>query len=110
MNAQVSWINEALSAIVLDSILTASREVELTDRRRVERHPFFAPVLLIPSDRNEAMPSAYSREISTGRIGLLHVMPSPPRVAYEVCTEECDLDVCNLPKSYGVARQATAGI
>lgn len=89
MNALDSWVSQSISPIVLESVLTASREAA-ADRRSAECHPFFAQVMLVSVDHRAMRLSAYSREISVGGIGLLHVMPLKAGAIYEVRTEDSE--------------------
>lgn len=88
MTTQIKWTNERLSPVVLESVLTASRESHFAERRTEERYPFFSQVMLEPFERTERKLSAYSREISAGGIGLLHVMPLELGNIYQVIVDE----------------------
>ena len=45
------------------------------DRRCVRRIPYFGPVSIRQEGTNSARLSAFARDISTGGIGLVHLMP-----------------------------------
>ena len=60
---------------VVPELVMEAKSTELSDRRAEDRHPFFHPVTITPSDDPQKSFSAFSREISPSGIGLLHNMP-----------------------------------
>jgi hypothetical protein len=56
----------------LEAFLAASRCDGAVERRAAERQPFFVPVTVIPSFSPERRWSAFSRDLSSDGIGLLH--------------------------------------
>lgn len=50
-------------------------EVSAEERRSSERYPFFRPVTIAPESEKGRTYSAFSRDLSTSGIGLLHNMP-----------------------------------
>jgi hypothetical protein len=68
--------HEQISTAVT-KLLDEARQAENSDRRVAPRQPYFQPVTIVTQDRKQKL-SAFSREISSSGIGLLHYMPIMP--------------------------------
>jgi hypothetical protein len=64
-----------LSNADVNDLLDGSRNPVGVERRAAERYPFFAPVCITSCDASQQRRSAFSRDMSTDGIGLLHNMP-----------------------------------
>lgn len=89
MNALLAWTPHSISPESLECVLTASREGEhILERRTAERFPFFVQMNLAPADASEPHVFAYSRELSTDGLGLLHTVPLPTGAVYEIAAAD----------------------
>lgn len=64
--------NTQSPASIVERLVNEAKSAEQTDRRKQERHPFFQPVTLVAENNPRCCLTAFSREISSNGIGLLH--------------------------------------
>ena len=76
-----------------DSLLAATRR---RDCRTEVRYPLFTTVTLRPARTPEKVVSAFSREISTRGIGLVHCAPLVKGEIYEVDIRVKDIYLCKI--------------
>ncbi|HEX5446851.1 MAG TPA: PilZ domain-containing protein [Pirellulales bacterium] len=62
----------------LEQLMFEARSDDQMDRRGAARYPFFRQVLLLPTTGKLRKHTAFTRELSTTGIGLLHNLPLPP--------------------------------
>jgi hypothetical protein len=79
--------------VEFESLLAATRRREC---RTEVRYPLFTTVTLRPARTPEKVVSAFSREISTRGIGLVHVAPLVKGEIYEVDIRVQDVYVCKI--------------
>jgi hypothetical protein len=76
--------------VEFESLLTAARE---RDRRGAPRFAFFTAVTLRPVSSPSTVISAFSREIATMGVGLLHAAPIVKGDLYEIDIEVEDVRI-----------------
>lgn len=68
----------------LQTLMFEARSDDQMDRRGAARYPFFRPVTIVPAQGRLAEHTAFTRELSTTGIGLLHsvrLRPGPVTIA-----------------------------
>lgn len=82
-----------LSQLQWRQIFLQARRDDYEDRRDDRRVPFFAPVSLRPAFTADQRFSAFSREISSSGIGLLHSMPVEHGEVFEITLRQPGQDL-----------------
>ena len=67
--------NRNETAAKINLLMDTARAADLGDRRAHERYPFFRPVTITGENSELRRFSAFSRDISSGGMGLVHNMP-----------------------------------
>lgn len=62
----------------IEQLMFEARSDDQMDRRGAARYPFFRPVQIVPATGKMRKHTAFTRELSTTGVGLLHSMPLPP--------------------------------
>lgn len=62
----------------IEQLMFEARSDDQMDRRGAARYPFFRPVRIVPESGKFRKHTAFTRELSTTGVGLLHSMPLPP--------------------------------
>jgi hypothetical protein len=82
-----------LADVEFESLLSAARD---SDRRGAPRYALFATVTLRPVTSPTTVVSAFSREISTTGVGLLHAAPIVKGDRYEI---DIEVDAVRIRKT-----------
>lgn len=75
----------------LQTLMFEARSDDQLDRRGAARYPFFRPVRIVPAEGRLAEHTAFTRELSTTGVGLLHnVRLRPGLVTIALRTQDGD--------------------
>lgn len=75
----------------LQQLMFEARSDDQMDRRGAARYPFFRPVRIVPAEGSLGEHTAFTRELSTTGVGLLHSLRlNPGLVTMLLYTQEGD--------------------